>query len=170
MVLRVRGIDGGLHFIERERLRRVDALVAAARAVDLDPIRSGGDARLCLLAIIGSGPACARSGDALARDEHSWPDHLAHVDQIAHRVVDLVAGANRLRCRESRRRNQREREPCQTYPLYPTHPRCLTHATHLTHATGPACLPSVHDAYLAVASANCAAICLARPSGATTRA
>ena len=223
MVLRVRGIDGGLHFIERERLRRVDALVAAARAVDLDPIRSGGHARLCLLAIIGSGPACARGGDALARDEHSWPDHLAHVDQIAHRVVDLVrgaeiahrrhagfecaprvlrrergrhargparlterprpgravpevghvrvhvdhsgddgvacqvdhvnaggrragadrldaividdddgvgdhlavridrlAGANRLRCRESRRRNQREREPCQTYPLYPT--------------------------------------------------
>jgi len=86
----VRRVDRRLHFLERQRLRGVDALVAAARAVDLDPIGAGIDARAGELAVVGFGRVAARRRESLAGDEHPWPDHLAGVDQIAHRVVDLA--------------------------------------------------------------------------------
>ena len=37
--------------------------------------------------------ATARRGQALARNEHPRTDHLAHVDQIAHRIVDFIRRA-----------------------------------------------------------------------------
>ena len=57
MILRVRGIDGRLHLFERQRLRRVDALIAAARAVDLDPVGAGGR---CAPPPAADSPASAR--------------------------------------------------------------------------------------------------------------
>ena len=94
VVLRVRGVDDRFHRLERHGLRRVDALVAAARAEDLDPVRPGRDPRLGLLAErLGLHGAAARGGEPLPGDEHARSDHPAHRNQIAHRVVDFVLRA-----------------------------------------------------------------------------
>ena len=87
-------IDRGLHLLKRHRLRRLDALKAAARSENLDPVGPRRDARLGLLAeAVGVGRAAASGRKPLAGDEHSRPDHPAHVDEIPHGVVDLVRGA-----------------------------------------------------------------------------
>src|SRR5437588_12713532 len=92
--LRMRRVDDGLHRLEGNGLRRLDALEAAARTEDFHPVRSGGETRFGLLSKRARiGWTAASGGQSLAGDEHPRSNHLPHVDQVAHGVIDFVAGA-----------------------------------------------------------------------------
>ena len=92
---RVRGVDDRLHLVERHRLRGVDAVEAAARAVDLDPVGAGLDPILGVLRHrLGIGrPAPARAEMPWPATNIRGPDHRAHGDEIAHREVGLARRA-----------------------------------------------------------------------------
>jgi hypothetical protein len=98
----VRGVDDGFHFVEADGLRRVDAVEAPARAIDLDPIGSGFHAILDRLTPrIGVLRLPLTGRESLSRDEHPWADHRAHADQVAHRVVSVVRGTQVTNRRDS---------------------------------------------------------------------
>src|SRR5437867_8183340 len=70
-------------------LRRFDALKAAARSVDLDPVGAGGDARLGLLAHHVRVGAAAARGDPLAGDEHARDRKSTRLNS-SHRTISYA--------------------------------------------------------------------------------
>ena len=84
----VRRVDDRLHLVEGQRLRCLDAVEAAARGVDLDPVGS----RLHACVHLGAHRVRRRPGAAPGRnaapgDEHPRADERARGDAVAHQDV-----------------------------------------------------------------------------------
>ena len=91
---RVRRLHDRLHLLEGERLRRLDAVEAAARRVDLDPVGSGLHARVDLACDrVRRRAAAAACRDAAACNEHTRADQRAGGDAVTHEDVGAASGA-----------------------------------------------------------------------------